>query len=104
MVCLSNEHGRTTATETLVNLRQGMIAATGAITVPNERYGFYSGYKKIEGELRSTSQVVFINEVELSSTYSLYKNTTDIDTESFEYAIDGILLKYIVDNRQNDCV
>ena len=77
---------------TLDNLRQGMIAATGAITVPNERYGFYSGYKKFEGELRSTS------------TYSLYKNTTDIDTESFEYAIDGILLKYIVDNRQNDCV
>ena len=27
----------------------------------------------------------------------------NIDTESFEYAIDGILLKYIVDNRQNDC-
>ena len=28
----------------------------------------------------------------------------NIDAESFEYAIDGIRLKYIVDNRQNDCV
>ena len=28
----------------------------------------------------------------------------NIATENFEYAIDGIRLKYIVDNRQNDCV
>ena len=48
---------------TLDNLRQGMIAATGAITVPNERYVFYSGYKKIEVELSSTSKGVFITKL-----------------------------------------
>ena len=51
------EHGRTTATENfMVIFRQGMIAATGAITVPNEKYGFYSVYKK----LSSTSRGIFI--------------------------------------------
>ena len=33
---------------TLVNLRQGMIAVTEAITVSNERYGFYSGYETLK--------------------------------------------------------
>ena len=65
--------------------------------------GFIQGIKKLKWSSAPLPKG-FYNEVELSSTYSLYKNTTDIDTESFEYAIDGILLKYIVDNRQNDCV
>ena len=48
-VCLCHEHDRTTATENfMVNFRQGMIAATGAITVRNEKYGFYSVYKKLK--------------------------------------------------------
>ena len=40
--------------------------------------GFIQGIKKIEVELSSTSKGVFYNEVELSSTYSLYKNTTAV--------------------------
>ena len=66
--------------------------------------GFIQGIKKLKGSSAPLPKGFFINEVELSSTYPLYKNTTDIDTEIFEYAIDGILLKYIVDNRQNNCV
>ena len=48
---------------TLMNLRQGMIAATGAITVPNERYGFIHFERGI------------YNQVELGATYPLYKST-----------------------------
>ena len=48
---------------TLMNLRQGMIAATGAITVPNERYGFIHSERGI------------YNQVELGATYPLYKST-----------------------------
>ena len=48
---------------TLVNLRQGMIAATGAITVPNERYGFIHFERGI------------YNQVELGAPYPLYKST-----------------------------
>ena len=46
-----------------MNLRQGMIAATGAITVPNERYGFIHFERGI------------YNQVELGATYPLYKST-----------------------------
>ena len=38
---------------TLMNLRQGMIAATGAITVPNERYGFIHFKRGIYNQLLS---------------------------------------------------
>ena len=48
---------------TWMNLRQGMIAATGAITVPNERYGFIHFERGI------------YDQVELGATYPLYKST-----------------------------
>ena len=38
--------------------------------------GLIQGIKKIKVELSSTSRGVIYNEVELSSTYSLHKNTS----------------------------
>ena len=55
----------------LVKMRQGMIAATGSITVPNERDGFYLGYKKLKLHFERG----IYNQVELGSTYPLYKST-----------------------------
>ena len=56
---------------TLVSLRQGMIAETGAITVPNERHGFYSGYKKLKLHFERG----IYNQVEMGSTYPPYEST-----------------------------
>ena len=48
---------------TLMNFRDGMIAAAGAITVPNERNGFIHFKRGI------------YNQVELGAIYPRYKST-----------------------------
>ena len=59
MVCLSHEHGRTTATE---NFETGVLASL-------------MGYENWSGAQLHFRRGIY-NEVELSSTYSLYKCTT----------------------------
>ena len=51
----------------VIKFKTGHDAATGAITVPNGGYRFYSEHKKLRG---------IYNPVELSSAYPLYKSTT----------------------------
>ena len=66
LVCLSHENGRTTATE---NFEKGVLASL-------------MGYENWSGAQLHFRRGIY-NEMELSSTYSLYKCTTVMRTEIF---------------------
>ena len=80
-------------TQLPLNLRQVVIATTGAITVPNIGDGFYSGIKYWSwAQLNFWSGIY--NQVELGSTYILYICTTG--EPSFISRINGTEIQVVV--------